>query len=287
MTVRFGMAQWQHTAWVDWLYPRSEAASLRLGSYAHWFDAVELGSSFYTDLSPEQVGRWVAQVPDTFRFSFKVPSKISHHLDERLLDDVLLDWQAFQTLLQPFSMYLGPTMLQFPAALGPDKSELIKGLIETWMFTTPLSVEVRHLAFFDKADSEKKLLRLLSDWHCDKVVMDSRPVFSTSAYCESLKDAQQKKPRVPCHAVATNMHPIVRYIGHPDLERNHVWLEQWADKLIVWMEEGRQPTVFVHSSDNNMAPVLASWLDEKLASRMNSYQRKVHLPAQHEQMGLL
>jgi uncharacterized protein YecE (DUF72 family) len=143
------------------------------------------------------------------------------------------------------------------------------------------------LAFFDKAESESALLRLLANAQCDKVVMDSRPVFSTDAYCESLVDAQRKKPRVPCHAVATAMHPVVRFIGHPDLERNHAWLDQWVTKLSQWLEEGRELTVFVHSSDNIAAPTLASWLDEKLLASLAGYSSQIALPVQSEQMGLL
>ena len=73
----------------------------------------------------------------------------------------------------------------------------------------------------------------------------------------------------------------------PDLERNHAWLDQWCNKLVQWLKEGREPTVFVHSSDNIAAPTLAGWLDEKLQHSMPDYLSQINLPASHEQMGLL
>ena len=285
--IRFGMAQWQHPAWVDYLYPRSEVTGARLGHYAKHFNSVEVGSTFYTDVAPEQIERWASQVGENFRFVFKVPRHISHQFEEVGEADCYKAWADFQALLRPIEHLLGPTMLQFPAAVEPRHLPIISKLCQSWTLATPLSVEVRSLAFFDKAENEGALLRLLASAQCDKVVMDSRPVFSTEAYCESLIDAQRKKPRVPCHAIATAMHPVVRFIGHPDLERNHMWLDQWVIKLAQWIEEGREPTVFVHSSDNIAAPTLASWLDEKLTTSLTGYSSQIVLPVQSEQMGLL
>lgn len=285
--IRFGMAQWQHPAWVDYIYPRSEAVGLRLKHYAKYFQSVEVGSTFYTDVAPEQIERWAAQVSNGFRFCFKVPRAVAHQFEELSEAECLQAWRAFQNLLKPIEHLLGPTMLQFPASVAPRHLPMITALCQSWSLATPLSVEVRHLDFFDKAEHEASLLRLLSDSAFDKVVMDSRPVFSTEAYCDSLMDAQRKKPRVPCHAVATGGHPVVRFIGHPELERNHPWLDQWSNKLGQWLQEGREPTVFVHSSDNIAAPTLASWLDEKLQQVVPGYSSQVQLPVQHEQMGLL
>ena len=286
-SIRFGMAQWQHSAWVDWLYPRAVPTGERLGHYAQYFDTVEVGSTFYTDVAPEQVQRWAEQVPDTFRFSFKAPQTVTHQLMQRPFADVLASWQQFQQRLSPVLNQLGATMLQFPKAIGSEYLPHIQQLCEAWQLEAPLSVEVRHLDFFDRANQEKTFLRSLAALQCNRVVMDSRPVFSTEAYSESLRDAQDKKPRVPCHPIATAQHPIVRYIGHPDLPRNHVWLDQWALKLVEWLREGRSPLVFVHSSDNVAAPTLASWLELKIQHHMPDYQLQLVLPAVHEQMGLI
>ncbi|MFD1381803.1 DUF72 domain-containing protein [Rhodanobacter aciditrophus] len=287
MVIRYGMAQWQHPAWVDWLYPRSEATGARLGHYAKFFKAVEVGSTFYTDVAPEQIERWAAMVGEDFRFSFKVPRHISHQFEELDETSCMSAWQAFQDLLRPIEPLLGATMLQFPATVTAQHLPVIQALCDAWTLKAPLSVEVRSLDLFDKGNNEKAFLSLLANSGADKVVMDSRPVFSTPAYCDSLVDAQRKKPRVPCHPVATGAHPVVRFIGHPDLDRNHVWLDQWVSKLAQWLESGLTPTVFIHSSDNIAAPTLASWLDQKLLARLPNYQPQIALPTHHEQMGLI
>ena len=283
MTIYYGMAQWQHPAWVNWLYAASLSAGERIGRYSQVFSTVEVGSTFYTKVDDTQLLRWYNSVGEGFKFSFKAPQTVTHRLLERPWLDVQQDWVAFMLSLQPLQNKLGPTMLQFPAICDERALDAILALCDMWTLSTPLSVEVRNLAYFDKAHIEPRFLAGLSDRHVNRVVMDSRPVFSTEAYCESLVDAQKKKPRVPCHPVATASHPVVRFIGHPDLPRNELWLDQWAAKLSQWLSEGLTPSVFVHSLDNIAAPTLAAQLDKKVRLLTPNYQSALLLPQSQEQ----
>src|SRR5690606_19731576 len=99
------------------------------------------------------------------------------------------------------------------------------------------------------------------------IVMDSRPVFSVPATSPALIDAQQKKPRVPVPAIATGQKPMVRFVGLPEPALNHPFLAPWVDKVSQWLAEGRQPSFFVHSADNDQAPLLARWFYEEVAKR--------------------
>ncbi|KZN14986.1 DUF72 domain-containing protein [Marinomonas sp. TW1] len=287
MTVLYGMAQWQHPAWIDWLYSSAVPGGERLAEYAKVFSSVEVGSTFYAPVADEQLMRWYRQVGAEFRFCFKVPQQISHASAQRPWQAVRDDWMAFQKTLVPLIAKLGPTMLQLPGRLAAERLPYILALMDEWQLSTPLSVEVRHLDFFDKGEHEMIFMKALSERQVDRVVMDSRPVFSTPAYNESLVEAQQKKPRVPCHPIATATAPVVRYIGHPDLQRNHVWLDQWAVKIKQWLELGLCPIVFVHSSDNIAAPTLASWLDDKLVANGALPHKQLVLPDTLEQMSLI
>ncbi|NVK27558.1 MAG: DUF72 domain-containing protein [Flavobacteriia bacterium] len=286
MKIYYGMAQWQHPAWVNWLYPASLPSAERVGRYSQVFSTVEVGSTFYTKVDDAQLMRWYESVSDEFKFSFKAPQTVTHRLIERPWDDVQQDWLAFMLSLQPLQNKLGPTMLQFPAVCDSRALEVILALCDMWTLSTPLSVEVRNLDYFDKAQTETAFLSSLAERNVNRVIMDSRPVFSTEAYCESLVDAQKKKPRVPCHPVATANHPVIRFIGHPDLPRNDLWLDQWATKLSQWLSDGLTPSVFVHSSDNIAAPTLAAQLDEKVSALLPGYQRVLDLPPSQEQTSL-
>jgi len=287
MKLRFGMAQWQHPAWVAWLYSHQGASNRRLQEYANYFDTVEVGSSFYADLTEDQLQSWFDLVPDDFRFSFKVPQAITHRLGATKEADVVADLARFCNLLRPLEAKLGPVMMQFPEDVSPLYFSKMESLCKAWSLSTPLSLEVRHQSFFNKGQEESALLSMLAGFNHNRVIMDSRPVFSTEAYCESLLDAQKKKPRVPCHPVATSVNPVVRFIGHPDLALNDVYLDQWAKKLLDWMVAGLEPYVFVHSSDNVAAPMLAVALEQKVAALSSQYQPRLNLPNKPEQSLLL
>lgn len=286
MSIRYGMAQWQHPAWVNWLYPSTLSPSQRIGRYSEFFSSVEVGSTFYTQVDPRQLQRWYDAVVPDFQFCFKVPQTVTHRLSDRPWKDIEQDWLMFMDSLRPLTSKLGPTMLQFPGVTDERYLERILALCQRWSLSTPLSVEVRNLAYFDKGNIETGLLAGLAECQVNRVIMDSRPVFSTDAYCDSLVDAQSKKPRVPCHPVATAQHPVVRFIGHPDLPRNELWLDQWATKLAQWLEQGLSPSVFVHSSDNIAAPTLAASLDQKVQRLRPGYQSELVLPASQEQTSL-
>lgn len=287
MRLRFGMAQWQHPAWVAWLYSYQGASNRRLQEYSVYFDAVEVGSSFYADLTESQLASWFDQVPDDFRFSFKIPQVVTHQLGVTAEAETLAALSQFCDLLRPFSAKLGPTIMQFPEVVSPLYLSRFNALCQAWSLPTSLSLEVRHQQFFNKGRDETDLLRMLAGFHYNKVIMDSRPVFSTPAYCDSLIDAQKKKPRVPCHPVATGHNPVVRFIGHPDLALNDIYLDQWAKKLLEWMQLGLEPYVFVHSSDNVAAPILAVSLEQKIASLDSRYQARLSLPSKPQQSSLL
>ncbi|KGK15496.1 hypothetical protein DC58_03455, partial [Vibrio navarrensis] len=100
---------------------------------------------------------------------------------------------------------------------------------------------------------------------------DSRPVFAAAPTSDAIIDAQQKKPRVPVHAIATAHHPMIRFIGHPDLEANLPFFQPWLTKLPQWISEEKQPYVMIHTPDNILAPELALKLYQHL-------QQMVQLP---------
>ena len=131
-------------------------------------------------------------------------------------------------------------------------------------------VEVRHRAFFNKSDHERALNRLLIAHQCNRIIMDSRPLFAAQADTPAMIDAQQKKPQVPVHPIATAHQPVVRFIGQLDADINSVFFKQWCNKLALWISEGKQPYVFIHTPDNAFAPELAVRLYDMLRETINS-----------------
>jgi uncharacterized protein YecE (DUF72 family) len=83
--------------------------------------------------------------------------------------------------------------------------------------------------------------------------------------------------------------PQVRFIGHPELEANDPFLAPWVEKIGAWIEEGRTPYMFLHTSDNRLAAQLALRFHDQLMARLPGL---APLPTLHrepvaEQLGLL
>src|SRR5918912_3425980 len=59
-------------------YPPGVARSRFLAHYSGTFTACEINATFYRLESPATVARWVAAVPDAFRFATKAHRRLTH-----------------------------------------------------------------------------------------------------------------------------------------------------------------------------------------------------------------
>lgn len=81
MAIRIGTAGWSIPRALAGEFP-AQGSSLQ--RYAGRFGAAEINSSFHRPHRPETWARWRDSVPDSFRFSVKLPKEITH--TRKLLD---------------------------------------------------------------------------------------------------------------------------------------------------------------------------------------------------------
>ncbi|MFT6341501.1 MAG: hypothetical protein ACJAUN_000322 [Alcanivorax sp.] len=229
------------------------------------FNSVEGNTSFYAMPSYRQCEQWRGQVSEDFRFLFKFPRQITH---DCLLRGVGEQARGFLEVLAPLADVLGPMLLQLPAAFGPER------LGDLWRFVEMLpapfgcTVEVRHPDFFAKGEAEKALNRGLRERQIARVCFDSRALFAASAEDAATREAQRKKPRLPVHVLPGDASPVIRYVGHPELQANRSFLAPWVDRVAGWIAAGERPYVFIHMPDNGDALSLALLWHELLQGRV-------------------
>lgn len=258
-----GCPSWSENAWRDSLYPQDARPTDFLGLYSQVFNAVEGNTTFYARPSPTIVQRWADSLPADFRFSAKFHRDISHGGDLRQQLQAAAD---FVQLLAPLGQRIAPLWLQLPASFGPMRLAELMTFIDA--LERPLAVEVRNPAFFAKGDEERMLNRLLLDRGVERICLDPRALFSCVSTDPAVLHAQAKKPKVPTRPAALTPFPQVRFIGHPVLEANHPFLVPWVEKVAGWIEEGRTPSVFLHTPDNIQAPELARYFHGQLMARL-------------------
>ena len=258
-----GCPGWNEPAWRGSLYPADATPADLLGLYCRVFNAVEGNTTFYARPSPASVARWAQHMPADFRFCAKLPREISHGGDLREQEDAV---SAFVDLLAPLGARVAPYWLQLPASFGPSRLAELAAFIEA--FPAALAVEVRHPLFFDRGDAERALNRLLRDRAVERICLDSRALFSCTQASDAVLHAQARKPRLPPRPTAFSAHPQLRFVGHPELAANDVFLAPWLERVAGWIESGLRPHVFLHTADNRLAPQLARRFHQLLGERL-------------------
>ncbi len=257
---------WSHNQWQQSFYGSGTKPAERLEKYAQVFHTVEGNTTFYATPTLNTVQNWKAATHDDFKFTFKLPKAITHEQMLRGCDEQLRD---FMKVMEPLHERVGQWTIQLPAAFGPEHLDRLKKFCACFPPNFPLGVEVRHMAFFSKGEEERALNQWLLESGIDRIIMDSRPVFAAQPTTEAVIDAHQKKPRVPVHAIATAKHPMIRFIGHPDMGDNLRFFEPWLKKLPMWIEQGIQPYLMIHTPDNVLAPELAEKLYKQLQLKLS------------------
>ncbi|NRQ42749.1 DUF72 domain-containing protein [Rheinheimera sp. YQF-2] len=256
-----GCPVWANTKWKSSLFSADAKSAEYLAQYSRFFNTAEGNTTFYADPSDDTLIRWQQDTPDQFRFVLKVPQRISHHgsADSTLQ---LQDWLNRMALLGD---KLALIHLQLPARTGPAELAHIAMLVEQISQQYRCALEVRHPAFFDKGQHETQLHKMLQHYGAERVVIDSRALFSVPATTQALTDAQAKKPRVPVHAISFSQTPMLRFIGTDDMTLNRQFYQPWLTKVQQWLDDGKSPFCFFHTPDNHLAPQLCRQFAQDLA----------------------
>jgi uncharacterized protein YecE (DUF72 family) len=253
--VRTGCPIWTHEQWFGSLFPANTAKDQSLEAYARYFNSVEGNTSFYHIPDEKAVKRWAEQVPSNFRFTFKFHRSISH---DKKLQNIKEDLQTVLNRMALLKDKLGCLMLQLPASFSPNQLDTLAQFIQLLPSDFEYAIEVRHLGFFDKSDNEKRLNQLLIENNINRVIMDTRALFSCPANGDNIiQDAQRKKPKIPTNVISTSEAPLVRFVGHPVISANKPFYTPWLHKTKQWLDEGKSPYLFFHMANKVDAPWLA------------------------------
>lgn len=262
-----GCPIWNHRPWLGSLFTRHSNAAQFLRQYATVFNAVEGNSTFYGLPRPEAIQRWREETPPQFQFCCKFPKIISHELR---LHNAQPETKQFLGLMELLGERAGVLFLQLPPSFSPAESSALRAYLHSLPAGFHYALEVRHPAWFDKGEHEQRLHDWLRAAGIERVLLDSRALFSAPAYDEPTRLAQGKKPRVPLHVTALGTKPLIRFIGRSELADNQRFLKPWVEKIALWIEQGLTPYVFIHTPNNNQAPELARQFHQQLQQRLPS-----------------
>ena len=271
MNFYIGCPIWSFKGWVGNFYPLKTKPADFLREYTQRLTTVEGNTTFYAIPPRKTILGWADEMPDGFHFCPKIPRAISH---EGKLDQHTDDALAFVDIMRQLGSRLGPMFLQLPPRFSPELLPDLEAFLAEWPSDTPLAVEVRHLDWFDTLYHDL-LNDLLMEHNMARVVIDTRPIRNLrgddiirgSAYA-SLLEARERKPDVPVIPERTADFVFIRYIGHPEMDYNVAFLDEWAEYLVAQLQAGANAYVFCHSPDNMIAPYLCRELHQRIAAQV-------------------
>ena len=255
-----GCPMWAHKPWQGRLLPAGLHRNETLTAYATWCTAVEGNTTFYGLPTATTVAAWAQAAPEDFRFLFKLPRTVTH---ERRLRDVTAEMREFLDLLEPLGARARTLSVQLPASFGPSDLDALDRFLGRMPDRHRCGVEVRHPAFFaTSADGSRgpeghALTALLARRAAEWITFDTTVLFGAAPTSDAEREGWAQKPRLPRRTAAVSDAPIVRYVGRDDVDATVDGWQPWVDVMAGWLREGRSPTFFLHTPDNDDAPELA------------------------------
>ncbi len=220
---RLGCPVWSCPHWRGTVYPPKATQKRWLAEYSKIFNTVEGNSTFYGIPSSDTFRRWANETADGFKFALKFPRVISH---DRQLDGAQRETDQFlegAAILHEAGK-LGPSFLQLAPGFGPTQFDRLANYLKRLPVQFPYAVEFRHHDYF-KEPAVSEVNSLLSELAIDRVIFDSRPLFSAPPSDEIEQVAQQRKPKTPICTDVTGRHPVTstgrsqRFVAGPTLDR--------------------------------------------------------------------
>ncbi len=265
-----GCPIWTEKGWVGSLYPAGTKPSNYLRLYSQQLTTVEGNTTFYAVPAQATLQRWVEETPASFRFCPKIPKTISH---AGKLSGHLAEAIHFLEIMRQLGERLGPCFLQLPPSYPPSLIEDLREFLAGWPAEAQLAVEVRHPAWFEESQ-HAAIQAMLASHRMARVIIDTRPIRSLAgdkilqgSVYERLVQARKQKPNLPVVIEPTAPFTFLRYIGHPDIEQNRPFLDEWAGALAGWLGEGRDAYVFCHCPDERLDPELCRELHRRVSER--------------------
>jgi uncharacterized protein YecE (DUF72 family) len=278
-----GCPVWACPDWVGSLFSTKDRKKW-LAEYSSVFGTVEGNSTFYGLPAMDTVRRWAVSSCDGFRFCLKFPKAISH--DRRLID-AEVETGLFLDILNVLADAdrLGPSFLQLPPTFSAGEADRLTSYLQTLPTEFHYAVEVRHAVFFDRGPAETALDDMLRELTIDRVLFDSRPLFSKPPSDEAEEASQAKKPRSPYRTTVTGSRPMLRLVGRNSVDDTMPWIEEWAAVIADWINAGLTLYVFTHSPAEKFAPHFAARIHAELQGQMPSLPDLPEWPGRVKETG--
>lgn len=257
---------WSFADWKGRFYEKKAKPSEFLEQYSAVFNTVEAGATFYANPKADSVKKWRTQVPDNFRFVFKIPQLITHKLK---LQDCQKELTEFLKLMEPVHEVTGMFQIQLSPSFTAEHFDDLKDFLELCPKDLPWAVEARNSSWFDEGENEKKLDELLLQNGVTRMHFNTAALFRKDPITATLKESWAKKPRNPDRWSVTTPTPAVRFISCDETMTSLKDASRLLQATAYWLEKELTPYIFLHSPGNVITPDLCREFHKVLSRRID------------------
>jgi uncharacterized protein YecE (DUF72 family) len=206
-------------------FPPEHESKSRLAYYAFHENSLEINSSFYKLPQAKTVCRWANEVPDSFRFTFKLWKEITHRKNLLFQSE---DVSSFMKAIAGADDKRGALLVQFPPGLEVNAFPQLKELILILKsYYWPIAVEFRH-----------------SSWYNDRVYSWLNEQQTTMVIQDMPRSATPLEITAD-HLVYLRFHgPKGDYKG----SYNEEYLYDYALNIREWLEEGKDVFAYFNNT---------------------------------------
>jgi uncharacterized protein YecE (DUF72 family) len=210
-------------------YPPEFQDKSRLTYYASLFNSIEINSSFYKVPLASTVRNWSAQVPEDFKFTFKLWREITHAKGLAFDPDHVA---RFMQVIDHIGDKKGCLLVQFPPSLKAGMRSQLERLMIAIAEADPqknwkVALEFRHSSWYDEEIFE------LIDPFGFQIVVHDKPGSSPGVLPMDLNFEYLR-----FHG------PKGDYRGHYDDDVMYEYAEQVQD----WLDEGKSVYVYFNNT---------------------------------------
>src|SRR5690554_1275189 len=153
-------------------YPEEFQDKSRLCYYGTLMNSIEINSSFYKIPRTATVARWASEVPDGFKFTFKLAKDITHCKDLLFDRDVV---SQFFEVINGVEEKKGCLLVQFPPSTRIGQVRQLGLLMEALRASDPenrwkIAFEFRHVSLY-----HKDIYQMLEEHRMAMVIHDKTP----------------------------------------------------------------------------------------------------------------
>jgi uncharacterized protein YecE (DUF72 family) len=156
-------------------FPEEFQQSTRLTYYASLFNSIEINRSFYVCPNGKTLAKWATEVPEHFRFTFKLWKQITH---AKGLEFQEADVKKFLDVIDHVGGKKGCLLIQFPASIKSERVHQLGNLLEVIRACDPNSAWKVAIEFRDSSWYTEDTYDLVNRCKATIVIHDKSKVAS-------------------------------------------------------------------------------------------------------------